>query len=230
MKYSLLAILLLGSAALSAQNDYPPPLPPGSVRGDSVRGFSLPDSFPKYPGGEVAMYRFLQRNIIYPDMERENDIEGRVVVSFDVDTDGTLGHFAVVRRVSPGIDHEAIRVAEKMPPFIPGSVNGRKMKTQFMLPIRFRLSGSYGMVDNPKPTEEEEHGCSLFRIGQYQDAAHFFRRALAADSTNKYAILNLGQCLYELGDESGARAVWEPLARAGNNDAQMRISHYLKKE
>jgi protein TonB len=95
---------------------------------------------PAYPGGEEAMMRFIQSNINYPDMERENDIQGRVVVGFVVLEDGTLSDIQIKKGVSSGIDKEALRVVRKLPKFNPGKQQGKAVKVSFVLPIMFKLA------------------------------------------------------------------------------------------
>ena len=102
--------------------------------------FTVVEQMPAYPGGEEAMMRFIQSNINYPDMERENDIQGRVVVGFVVLEDGTLSDITVKKGVSPGIDKEALRVVRKLPKFNPGKQQGKAVKVSFVLPIMFKLA------------------------------------------------------------------------------------------
>ena len=102
--------------------------------------FTVVEQMPAYPGGEEAMMKFIQANIQYPDMERENDIQGRVVVGFVVLEDGSLTDIAVKKGVSSGIDKEAVRVVKKLPKFTPGKQQGKAVKVSFVLPIMFKLA------------------------------------------------------------------------------------------
>ncbi len=102
--------------------------------------FTVVEQMPQYPGGEEAMMKFIQQNIQYPDMERENDIQGRVVVGFVVLEDGTLSDITIKKGVSSGIDREAIRVVKKLPKFTPGKQQGKAVKVSFVLPIMFKLA------------------------------------------------------------------------------------------
>jgi protein TonB len=102
--------------------------------------FQVVEQMPEFPGGEEAMMKFIQKNIQYPDMERENDIQGRAVVGFVVNEDGSLTDIAVKRSVSSGIDKEAVRVVKLLPKFKPGKQQGKAVKVQFMLPIMFKLA------------------------------------------------------------------------------------------
>ena len=94
---------------------------------------------PKYPGGLAECMKFLSKNIRYPKKARENGTQGRVVVQFYVETDGSISDVKVVKGVSWDLNDEAIRVVKSMPNFKPGTVGGEPARIQFNLPIIFRL-------------------------------------------------------------------------------------------
>ena len=94
---------------------------------------------PQYPGGEDAMMKFIQKSIQYPDSARENDVQGRVVIGFIVNEDGSLSDITVRKSVSWDIDREALRVVKLMPKFKPGTQDGKPVRVQFTLPIMFKL-------------------------------------------------------------------------------------------
>ena len=102
--------------------------------------FQVVEQMPEFPGGDEAMMKFIQKNIQYPDMERENDIQGRVVVGFVVNEDGSLTEIGVKKGVSSGIDKEAIRVVKLLPKFKPGKQQGKTVRVAFVLPIMFKLA------------------------------------------------------------------------------------------
>ena len=102
--------------------------------------FTVVEQMPEFPGGDEALFKFIQKNIQYPDMERENDIQGRVVVGFTVNTDGTLTDIAVKKGVSSGIDKEAVRVVKLLPNFKPGKQQGKAVRVSYILPIMFKLA------------------------------------------------------------------------------------------
>ncbi|MBS1624021.1 MAG: energy transducer TonB [Bacteroidetes bacterium] len=102
--------------------------------------FTVVEQMPSYPGGEGAMMKFIQEHINYPDMERENDIQGRVVVGFVVTEDGSLTDIQVKKGVSDGINREALRVVRMLPKFNPGKQQGKPVKVSYVLPIMFKLA------------------------------------------------------------------------------------------
>ncbi len=110
--------------------------------------FKIVEQMPQYPGGDYAMMKFIQKNIKYPDLERESDIQGRVVLGFIVNVDGSLSDITVRKSVSHGLDKEAIRVVKLMPNFIPGRQQGKAVRVQYMLPIMFKLA-------SPEPPKKQ---------------------------------------------------------------------------
>ena len=101
--------------------------------------FDRVDVMPEFPGGEDALVRFLSENISYPADAYENAIQGTVIVQFVVKSDGSIADARVLQSVHPSLDNEAIRVIEAMPTWTPGEHDGKKVRTQFNIPIRFSM-------------------------------------------------------------------------------------------
>lgn len=115
--------------------------------GDDAIGDAPPEIFtyveqmPEFPGGNGEMQKYLAKNIVYPQMEREAGISGKVYIQFLVDKDGNISEVKVVRGVSGGanLEKEAVRVVKSMPPWKAGRQNGRPVTVQFTLPVNFVL-------------------------------------------------------------------------------------------
>ena len=105
--------------------------------GDLV--YKYTDKSPQFPGGEERLVKFIRRNLKYPDKDRKNGVEGIVVVKFIVHKTGMVRNVQVLRKVSPTIDAEALRVVNLLPNFIPGKRNKVSVSVWYTLPIRFRL-------------------------------------------------------------------------------------------
>ena len=101
--------------------------------------YELPAEF---PGGSLALMKWLNSNLRYPKAARKNKIQGRVIVKFTVEKDGTIIDPQVVRGVDPDLDKEALRVIRSMPKWEPGKINGVPATTYFNLPINFKLNSS----------------------------------------------------------------------------------------
>ena len=97
------------------------------------------DQQPSFPGGTNALNTFIVSNLKYPVFAQEKGIQGRVVVKFIVEKDGSISNVEVDRSVNPGLDNEAMRVVKAMPKWIPGQINGKAVKVKWSFPFTFRL-------------------------------------------------------------------------------------------
>lgn len=100
--------------------------------------FSLEEQA-SYPGGELALRKFIAENIRYPEMAKENDIQGTVYVRFVVDKDGSVTGIEIVRGVDPLLDKEAERVISKLLKFKPAKYMGKAVRVRMMMPVKFVL-------------------------------------------------------------------------------------------
>ncbi|MBR6715088.1 MAG: energy transducer TonB [Prevotella sp.] len=101
--------------------------------------FDVVEQMPSFPGGNEALMKFLSENVKYPVVAQENGVQGRVVVSFVVERDGSITDVKVVRSVDPSLDKEATRVVKSMPNWIPGKQNGAAVRVKYNVPVSFRL-------------------------------------------------------------------------------------------
>ena len=97
------------------------------------------DQQPSFPGGTNALNTFIASNLKYPPVAGANGIQGRVIVKFIVEKDGSISNVEVDRSVSPSLDNEAMRVVKAMPKWIPGQINGKTVKVECSHPFVFRL-------------------------------------------------------------------------------------------
>ena len=108
------------------------------------------DELPEFTGGTDSLLDYLRKNIKYPALCRENNIQGRVVVSFIIDTDGTVTEAEVVRSVDPLLDAEALRTISQMPAWKPGKKDGNIVRVRYAVPINFVLNGSSRQRSTPE--------------------------------------------------------------------------------
>ena len=101
--------------------------------------FKVVEVMPEVPGGAAKMMEYIQKNMKYPMMARESDIQGRVFVNFVVEPDGSISNVAVIRGIGGGCDEEAVRVVESMPKWNPGKQRGTAVRCAFTVPIIFKL-------------------------------------------------------------------------------------------
>ena len=98
------------------------------------------DVQPEFPGGSQALNAYLGNNVKYPSAAVERGSQGKVVVSFVVERDGSISQARVVRAVDQDLDREALRVILAMPRWKPGSMGGKNVRVRYTLPITFRLN------------------------------------------------------------------------------------------
>lgn len=101
--------------------------------------FEVVEQMPTFPGGDAALMEFLRKNVVYPVVAQENGVQGRVVISFVVERDGSITDVKVARSVDPSLDREAARVVKSMPNWIPGKQNGSAVRVKYNVPVSFRL-------------------------------------------------------------------------------------------
>ncbi|WP_018108295.1 energy transducer TonB [Bacteroides propionicifaciens] len=101
--------------------------------------FMVVEDMPEPPGGIAELMKFLGKNIKYPTIAQENGIQGRVVVEFVVNRDGSIVDPKVVRGVDPSLDKEAVRVIMSMPKWKPGKQGGKTVRVKYTVPVTFRL-------------------------------------------------------------------------------------------
>lgn len=111
------------------------------VEAEPEKVFTAVEQMPQFPGGDAELMKFLSKNIKYPTMAMENNIQGRVVVQFVVTKTGAIGEVKVVRSVNRDLDREAIRVCKSLPRFTPGKMNGQAVNVWYTLPVNFKLQG-----------------------------------------------------------------------------------------
>lgn len=110
--------------------------------------YDVVEKMPEFPGGMAELMKYLSSNIKYPVEAHKAGIQGRVVVSFVVNKDGTVKDAKIVRSVDKSIDAEALRVISAMPKWLPGYQNGKAVKVRYTVPVTFRLTGESGKVQS----------------------------------------------------------------------------------
>lgn len=101
--------------------------------------FEVVEQMPAFPGGDAALMKYLQENTQYPTIAAENGVQGRVVVGFVVEKDGSITDVTVIKSQDPSLDREAARVVKSMPRWIPGKQNGSAVRVKYQVPVTFRL-------------------------------------------------------------------------------------------
>ena len=110
--------------------------------------YDLVDEMPSFPGGLEELYKWIDNNVQYPAVARENGIEGRVILKFIVEKEGSLSDSTVIHSVHPMVDREALRLVGQMPKWNPGRRAGVPVRVRYCLPIKFKLGET-------KPSEKK---------------------------------------------------------------------------
>ena len=116
-----------------------PPPPPAPKPEVATKVFDVVEEMPSFPGGSAALMSYLSSNTKYPVVAQENGVQGRVIVSFVVERDGSISDVKVARSVDPSLDREAQRVVKSMPRWSPGKQNGSTVRVKYTVPVVFRL-------------------------------------------------------------------------------------------
>lgn len=101
--------------------------------------FVVVEEMPMFPGGEQALLQYIADHTNYPEVAKENNIQGRVIVRFCVTSKGTVSMVGILKGVDPELDKEAIRVVESLPLFKPGKQGGKPVPVWYQVPINFTL-------------------------------------------------------------------------------------------
>ena len=106
---------------------------------DSFELKSYSDPMPSFQGGQTAFDDYIKNNLKYPKQAMEIGLEGCVILNFIIECDGSISDVILLKGIGYGCDEEAIRLIEKSPPWIPGKLNDKPVRVQFILPISFKI-------------------------------------------------------------------------------------------
>jgi protein TonB len=106
---------------------------------EDTQVFFIVEDMPEFPGGELALRQYIANAIKYPVIAQENGIQGRVYVTFVVNTDGSVSDARIARGVDPSLDKEALRVINSLPKWKPGKQRGKPVRVSYTVPINFVL-------------------------------------------------------------------------------------------
>ena len=101
--------------------------------------YDVCEQMPIYEGGDAALLKYLRENLKRPEEDKERGMQGRLVVGFVVEKDGSLTNVKVLRAVDIALDAEVLRVVKGMPKWIPGRHNGQRVRVRYLLPIHICL-------------------------------------------------------------------------------------------
>ena len=118
----------------------------------------IPETFPQFPGGNIALFEYLSKNIKFPKSKENEDVKVRVVTTFTVEKDGSITHAKIVRSQGEAFDNEALRVINGMPKWIPGTQNGKAVRVKYTLPITFSTTDSDKKIKSVRTIDMNDNG------------------------------------------------------------------------
>lgn len=118
----------------------------------------IPETFPQFPGGHIALVEYLSKNIKFPKSKEKEDVRVRVVTTFTVDKDGSITDAKIVRSQGEVFDNEALRVINGMPKWIPGTQNGKAVSVKYTLPITFSTTDSDKKIKSVRTIDMYDNG------------------------------------------------------------------------
>lgn len=130
----VLALLLSAHTAMHAQSHQRT-----ERNASDEKIFDVVEQPPSFPGGQAALMSYLSKSVKYPEEALKDNVQGRVIVGFIVEKDGSVSNAKIIRSVDSALDKEAIRIVMSMPKWTPGRQNGRNVRTKYNVPVNFKL-------------------------------------------------------------------------------------------
>jgi len=131
----VLSVIVFASVGANAQNKKVKKAQTHKDTTADDKVYKVCEQMPTYEGGDAALMKYIGENLKYPEEAKERGLQGRVVVGFIIEKDGSLTNFKVLRAVDRALDAEALRVVKGMPKWIPGRQNGQCVRVRYLLPI-----------------------------------------------------------------------------------------------
>lgn len=135
----VLLVIVFVPAGANAQNKKVKKTPTHKETATDDKVYEVCEQMPTYEGGDVALLKYLTDSVKYPELAKKHGVQGRVVIGFIVEKDGSLTDVKVLRHVDIALDAEALRVVKGMPKWIPGCHDEQLVRVEYNVPVSFRL-------------------------------------------------------------------------------------------
>ena len=135
----VLLVIVLAPAGANAQNKKVKKAQTHKDTTTDDKVYDVCEQMPIFEGGDAALLKYLRENLKYPDKTKDRGVQGRLVIGFIVEKDGSLTDVKVLRPVDIDLDAEVLRVVKGMPKWIPGRQNGKRVRVRYLLPIHICL-------------------------------------------------------------------------------------------
>ena len=145
---------------------------PDLQKNDSDKAYDLVEEMPQYPGGVGKLMEYVSMNVRYPKEAESKSIQGRVIITFVIEKDGSIEDAEVVKSVDPALDAEALRVVKAMPKWTPGKQEGKPIRVKYTMPITFALQGGDVIPDGKVKGANVMNETVVVGIGDNAKAIH----------------------------------------------------------
>ena len=135
----VLLVIVFAPAGANAQNKKVKKAQTHKDNTTDDKVYEVCEQMPIFEGGDAALLEYLRENLKYPDKTKDRGVQGRLVIGFIVEKDGSLTDVKVLRHVDIALDAEALRVVKGMPKWIPGRQNEQRVRVRYNVPVSFRL-------------------------------------------------------------------------------------------
>ena len=134
----VLLVIIFVPAGANAQNKKVKKTQTHKETATDDKVYEVCEQMPTYEGGDVALLKYLTNSVKYPELAKKHGVQGRVVIGFIVEKDGSLTDVKVLRHVDIALDAEALRVVKGMPKWIPGCQDEQLVRVRYNVPVSFR--------------------------------------------------------------------------------------------
>ena len=145
---------------------------PDLQKNDNDKAYDVVEEMPQYPGGVGKLMEYVSMNVRYPKEAESKSIQGRVIITFVVEKDGSITDAEVIKSVDPALDAEALRVVKAMPKWTPGKQEGKPIRVKYTMPITFALQGGDVIPDGKVKGANVMNETVVVGIGDNAKAIH----------------------------------------------------------
>ena len=136
----ILLVIVIAPASANAQDKRGKTTQTRKDTATDDKVYEVCEQMPIFEGGDAALLKYLTDSVKYPELVKKHGVQGRVVIGFIVEKDGSLTDVKVLRHVDIALDAEALRVMKAMPNWLPGQQDGRFVRVRYNVPMKFKLN------------------------------------------------------------------------------------------
>jgi tetratricopeptide (TPR) repeat protein len=195
--------------------------------------YTIVEMMPTFPGGEQALFQFLNDNLNFPKAEKERGLGGVVYTSFVIDAEGNVTKPQILKGIAngAGFSEEALKILSLMPKWNPGMQNGQYVSVQFNLPIKWtnKINPAKNNLEAVSLDENYIEACKLVTQKKYPEAIEKLNTAIANSGKNPLYLFERAYALYAIGHTDFACKDWETIINStSQNEVKQKATDYIK--